>query len=64
MCACSLLLFRLMNDFIEHKREPRRFPVAGDYGMAAKRALETLASIHVRFRNAVRTVMDMPVFSD
>jgi len=53
----SSLLFWLMNNFIEHKRESRRFPVSGGYGMAAKRTLETFASIHMRFRNAVRTIM-------
>ena len=53
-----------MNNFIEHKRESRRFPVSGGYGMAAKRTLETFASIHMRFRNAVRTIMDMPVSAD
>jgi hypothetical protein len=42
----SLLLFRPMNDFIEHKREPRRFPVSGGYGVAANCTLETLASSH------------------
>jgi hypothetical protein len=58
------LLFWLMNDFIEHERKPRCFPVAGGYGVTAKHTLETLTPSHVRFRDAMRTVMNMPVFAD
>jgi hypothetical protein len=42
-----------MNDFIEHEREPRRFPISSGYGVTAKRTFETLASSHVRFPSSV-----------